>query len=220
MDFLGGSTDVSTYGELPGRQSTGQQLSTALQGWLKGLGGTTAPGLGEAGQLWSSSQPVAGAGNTQLSKMLSGDWLKETPADWGELEGIERAQMEKNLGTTLGGLKMDYGSKGQTFSSPMIRALADAELGTRQNLEAGQINRRTELYQQKMGMLPQLIQMAKDDPYRAAALLQAGGGQLIQQLLQYLQASKGETVVQQNKGLLDYAVPIAAGGLSGGSLSF
>jgi len=209
MDFLGGSTDVSTYGELPGRQSTGQQLSTALQGWLKGLGGTTAPGLGEAGQLWSSSQPVAGAGNTQLSKMLSGDWLKETPADWGELEGIERAQMEKNLGTTLGGLKMDYGSKGQTFSSPMIRALADAELGTRQNLEAGQINRRTELYQQKMGMLPQLIQMAKDDPYRAAALLQAGGGQLIQQLLQYLQASKGETVVSQQKGLSDYLAQIA-----------
>jgi hypothetical protein len=209
MDFLGGSTDVSTYGELPGRQSTGQQLSTALQGWLKGLGGTTAPGLGEAGQLWSSSQPVAGAGNTQLSKMLSGDWLKETPADWGELEGIERAQMEKNLGTTLGGLKMDYGSKGQTFSSPMIRALADAELGTRQNLEAGQINRRTELYQQKMGMLPQLIQMAKDDPYRAAALLQAGGGQLIQQLLQYLQASQGETVVSQQKGLSDYLAQIA-----------
>jgi len=213
MDFLGGGgTNISTYGELPGRQSTATQLSTALSGWLKGLGGgggMTAPGLAEAGQLWSGSQGASGLGNAQLSKMLGGDWLNQTPADLGNLESIERAQMEKNLGTTLGGLKMDYGSKGQTFSSPMIRALADAELGTRQNLEQGQIGRRFGMYEQKLGMLPQLIQMAKDDPYRAAALLQAGGGQLIQQLLQYLQASQGETVVSQQKGLSDYLAQIA-----------
>jgi hypothetical protein len=136
--------------------------------------------------------------------MLSPGWLGETPTGLADVESADRGQTERDIANVSRELLMRFGRHGQTLSSPMMRALAESELTSRGALQRRSGERRYGAYQQRLGMLPQLLQMATSRPYQAAALLRSGAGDFLRSILGYLSASKGQPVVttEQKSGVI------------------
>jgi hypothetical protein len=195
---------VDIYGELPGRQGLGGQLATFLGKWLGDWGseGSSIRGTGEAQRLWQGAAVDSGLGRARLRDMLSPGWAERTPEGLLDAEAADKAQTEGDIARARRGLLMQFARHGQTLSSPMMRALADAELGARGALQRRSGERRYSAYQQRLGLLPQLLGMATERPYQAASLLRdmsrLGQGEramLLRSILGYLTASRGVPVV-------------------------
>ncbi len=86
------------------------------------------------------------------------------------------------------------------MSSPMMRALAEAELTARGGLQRRTGERQYGAYQQRLGMLPQLLNLSTSRPYQAAQLLTGAGGDFLRSILGYLSASRGTPVVTSEQG--------------------
>lgn len=207
---------MEVYGELPGLDQVAQQLAPTLGGWLgawtTGVG-QQFPGAQQAQQLWGASAAPAALAGARLGETLSPGWVSETPPGLEMMEAARRAQMEQDLEDMRGNLRMEFGRRGQTFSSPMIGQMARQEMAARQGLADYLGQQRFGAYQQRLGMMPQLMGMAMDQPYKAAAMLGQRGDAMINALLQYLAAAKGEPVVLTTgprKGLLDYGTDFAS----------
>jgi len=196
--FGGGDGDdedqLQIYGELPGAGEIGGDLSQALRRWLQSYmaGGAGLPSTGEERALWSGAWPGAQLGQQRLQEILSPGWLTETAPGLQQIEEAEAAQTERDIERMRREILMRFGRAGQTLSSPMVRALTEGELGARQELMGRTGERRLGTYQQRLGMMPGLLAMAIQQPYQAARLLGQGGTDLIQALLSYLGASRGQ----------------------------
>ena len=218
-DFLFGEEPeqmMHVYGELPGLSELGQQLWPALGGWLgawtTGVG-QQFPGAQQAQQLWAASGAPATAARGRLGEMLSPGWVGETPPGLEMMEAARRGQMEQDLEDMRGNLRMEFGGRGQTFSSPMLGQMARQEMAARQGLADWLGQQRFGAYQQRLGMMPQLMGMAMDQPYKAAGLIGQRGDAMINALLAYLSEAKGDPFVTQSggsPGLLDYAADVAS----------
>jgi hypothetical protein len=219
--FGGGSEQkLNVYGELPGRETLGGSLSDTLSGWLKAYGAGTGglPGTAEAQNLWSAWKPTTGLGSARLQEMLSPSWLTGTPPGLADIENVERAQTERDIANNARNMLMQFGRAGQTLSSPMVNALTQGDLEARQALMERTGQRRLGSYEERLGMLPQLIQMAQQYPEQALAMLGERGNALLSVIMQYLQSAKGEPFVTESadQGWLSGALPAAAGAAAKG----
>jgi len=204
-DLFGGKseTKLNVYGEVPGWEKTATDTGSALSNWLKGLqtGGTTAPGLSETSQLWDQVQGGTGLGMKGLS-----DWLgeyKEAPG-LQNIMNADRAQTERDIELARKNTLMQFGGRGQSFSSPMARSMMDAETQARTALQGRTGGYQYGDYSNWRSMQPQLISLALQQPAMAAQLLGSQGQAFIQALLQYLSAGKGQpfTTTEESQGLL------------------
>lgn len=216
-DFLFGTEPeqmMHVYGELPGLSELGEQFWPALSGWLgawtTGVG-QQFPGAQQAQQLWGASGAPDASARARLGEMLGPEWVSETPPGLEMMEAARRAQMEQDLEDMRGNLRMEFGRRGQTFSSPMMGQMARQEMAARQGLSDWLGQQRFGAYQQRLGMMPQLMGMAMDDPYKAAGLIGQRGDAMINALLAYLAAAKGQPHYTQSggsPGLLDIAAAV------------
>jgi len=179
-----------TYGEFPGITDFQKLLVGKGTGWLNDPG--SYPGMSEAQGLWAGSQPNAWAGGARLGEMLAPGWLSQTPEELNTIDATQRAAAERQARTTRQGLLMDFGSRGHQFSTPMVSALNEADLAANQALEGQIAGRRYGEYGQRLAMLPGLIQMALNDPYRAAQMLGENGQQMVQTLLALATGGRGQ----------------------------
>jgi hypothetical protein len=113
---------------LPGWQQGAEQLINQLSGWLSSP--QTMPGYATL----AGGMGAAGLGMARRQEMLDPNWLSQrSPIIQQLAESWTRQQRvaEQDIGRKL---KMDYGSMGGAWSSPMVGAIAKAQLGSRENL--------------------------------------------------------------------------------------
>jgi hypothetical protein len=193
MGFGGSDEDLELYGQLPGLNELAQQLWPTLSSWIPNWesgGMPNYPALRPAVGLYRTSMPQYHAAGARLQDMMSPEWLTATAPGLETMSETERAAMERDIDRTQSELIMKYGSHGQTSSSPMVGALADAELGAREAQRTREAQRQYEAYQQKMGMMPGLIQQARGEPYQSAEMVGDRSSELIDALLKYLSIAK------------------------------
>ncbi len=151
-------------------------------------------------------------GRSQLGQQLGGTlggWL----TNWGTGQGATYPGLSEasdlwrgaQYGANLGGARLrEMLEPGWLEQTPT--GLADIEAADRAQTERDIANvRRTGerqygAYQQRLGMLPQLLNLSTSRPYQAAQLLTGAGGDFLRSILGYLSASRGTPVVTSEQG--------------------
>jgi len=210
-----------TYGEFPGITDFQKALVEKGTGWLNQPG--TYPGMSEAGSLWAGSQPNAWAGGARLGEMLAPGWLTTPGTGLNAITSGMTATQQRNLAESERALRMEFGAAGQQLSSPEFAALSTTRQTSNDALNQAIGGLQYQDYASRLGMLPQLIQMAMTDPYRAAAMLGENGAQMVQMLLALATGGRGDMQIIPGmpsepgwlENLLGTAVGAAAGGAGG-----
>jgi hypothetical protein len=193
MGFDKSDEDVEIVGGLPGLEELAGQFWPVLGGWIPNFPRGGEPNympLRPAVDLYRSAVPQYHMAGARTQDFLSPEWLTGTAPGLEAMSQAERARMERDIDRTQSELAMRYGSYGQTASSPMVRAMAEAELGAREAQTAREAQRQFGAYQQKLGMMPNLLQMARQEPYQGAQMIGGLTNDVIQAVLQYLALAK------------------------------
>jgi hypothetical protein len=188
-------TDFHLVNDLPGLSALTQQIWPLLQQWVPNWERGGEPAYAPMRQpvdLYRSSMPQYHAGGARIRDMMSPEWIDQTAPGLDRLRELDKEEAEEQLARQRAAMIMQYGAKGHTASTPMVRSLAGLELGALEQQRALDEQRRFADYQQRMAMQPGLMQMSRQEPYQSADMIGGLSRDIMQAFLQYIALAKPE----------------------------
>ena len=196
-DLFGGDDQKAVvYGELPGMKEGAQTYLDQILGLLK----QGTPAESWIGQQAEADQGLANTGRQRESEMLQPGWAEQTSPGLDDLFGAWRRQNAEDKAANDRALLMRFGGAGQSFSSPMLDALAKARTQADRGLETRIDNTQYQDYARKQNLMSSLLPGLSSRATSEAALSNQLTYDKLAALLRYVMAAKGKMAAAGDGG--------------------
>jgi hypothetical protein len=186
-------TDFHLVGKLAGMDQLANYIYPLLQQWVPNWERGGEPGyvaMRPAVGLYRTAMPQFHQAGANLTDMLSEDWLARTDPGVQALAEAGAAASAADAGRVGEDLMRRYGSPGGSPSSAMARTVDRASRKATRAQERRALEREYAAYQQKLGMMPELLQQSRQEPYQAAKMIGDRSREILEMFLHYLGLAK------------------------------
>ena len=190
-------TKAVVYGELPGMKEGAEEYLRRIMAKLQGqMGPYEAAAGGEA----MANIPVANLARARQMEMLQPGWAEKTSPFVEDLATSMRQEAQQTLGKTQQGLAMQFGAAGHQMSTPYLRAQEEAAANLGRQLGGDISQLKYGDYTRRLGLATGLMPGAISQAGAGATSMRDWQTDLLNQLLRYIQTSKGQMSTYETGG--------------------